>query len=58
MNQNIYTSAAYTAYEDGTDTVCSETLAHKIQALGSHPEERIQHSEYNGRIDDCLTIFA
>jgi hypothetical protein len=23
---------------------CSETLAHKIQMLGSHPKERIQHS--------------
>jgi hypothetical protein len=28
---------AYTTYEDGTE--CSETLAHKIQTPGDHPEE-------------------
>jgi hypothetical protein len=26
-------------------TECSETSAHKIQALGNHPKERIQHLE-------------
>jgi hypothetical protein len=26
-------------------TECSETSAHKIQALGNHPKERIQPSE-------------
>jgi hypothetical protein len=31
-------------YEDGT--VRSETSAHKIQAPGNHPKERIQHSEH------------
>jgi len=25
-------------------TECSETLAHKIQTLGNHPKESIQHS--------------
>jgi hypothetical protein len=30
-----------TTYEDGTE--CSETSAHKIQAPGNHPKERIQH---------------
>jgi hypothetical protein len=33
---------AYTAYEDGTDRQCSETLAYKIQTPGNHPKERIQ----------------
>jgi len=28
-------------------TECSETSAHKIQTQGNHPEERIQHSEYD-----------
>jgi len=28
-------------------TVCSETLAYKIQTLGNYPEESIQHSEHN-----------
>jgi len=26
-------------------TVCSETVAHKIQSPGKYPEESIQHSE-------------
>ena len=30
-----------TTYEDGIQ--CSETSAHKIQAPGNHPKERIQH---------------
>jgi len=30
------------AYEDRTE--CSKTLTHKIQMLGNHPKERIQHS--------------
>jgi len=32
---------SYKAYEAGTDRV-SETLAHKIQKPGNHPQERIQ----------------
>ena len=31
----------YIAYEDRTE--CSETSAYKIQTLGNHPKERIQH---------------
>jgi len=27
-------------------TVCSETLAYKIQTLGNYPEESIQHAEH------------
>jgi len=27
-------------------TVCSETLAYKIQMPGNYPEESIQHSEH------------
>jgi len=34
----------HTTYEDGME--CSETSAHKIQALGNHPKERIQHSQH------------
>jgi hypothetical protein len=37
--------SAYTAYEDGTE--CSEMSAHKIQMLGNHTKERIQHSEHS-----------
>jgi hypothetical protein len=29
---------------------CSETSAHKIQTPGSHPKERIQHSERRGSL--------
>jgi hypothetical protein len=36
----------YRLYEDGTDIVCSEMSARKIQTPGNHPKERIQHSEH------------
>jgi len=35
---------AHTTYEDGTEH--SKTLAHKIQMLGNHSKERIQHSQH------------
>jgi hypothetical protein len=31
-------------------TVCSETLAHKIQMPGNDAKERIQHSEHGKRL--------
>jgi hypothetical protein len=34
-------------------TVGSETLAHKMQKLGNHPEESIQHSEHS----ESLNVF-
>jgi hypothetical protein len=37
---------AYTSYEDGADSVPSETSARKIQTPGNHPKERIQLSEH------------
>jgi hypothetical protein len=42
-NLNLVIRPASTAYEDGTE--CSETSAYKIQMLGNHPKERIQHHE-------------
>ena len=39
---------AYSSYEDGT--VCSETLAYKIQTPGNHPNERIQHIKILAKI--------
>jgi hypothetical protein len=45
---------AYTAYEDGTE--CSETSANKIQKLGNHPQERIQHSEHTKSLKSRNTI--
>jgi hypothetical protein len=39
-------------------TECSETVAHKIQALGNHPKERIQHSEYGKSVESRIIILA
>jgi hypothetical protein len=39
---------------------CSVMLAHKIQTLGNHPKERIQHSEYGKSLKcrrDLLSKF-
>jgi hypothetical protein len=36
---------------------CSEMLAHKIQTLGNHPKERIQHSVYSESLKSRTTGF-
>jgi hypothetical protein len=38
-------------------TRCSETSAHKIQALGIRPKERIQHSKYGESLKSRMNIF-
>jgi hypothetical protein len=42
MHQSNLVILHLTAYENGT--VCSETLAYKIQAAENYPEENIQHT--------------
>jgi hypothetical protein len=42
--QHFGTLCLFHLHEDGT--VCSKTLAHKIQQPGNYPEESIQHSEH------------
>jgi hypothetical protein len=37
---------------------CSETSAHKIQTPGSHPKERIQHSEQTVYLPDMDCILC
>jgi hypothetical protein len=44
----VFKDSVSTAYADGT--VCSETLAHKIQMQGNQKKKRIQHSEYGQSI--------
>jgi hypothetical protein len=40
-------------------TECSEMLAHKIQAPGNHPKERIQHSEHGKSLNSRnINLFA
>ena len=46
----ILCSDVSATYEDGTDTVCFETSAHKIQKPGNHPKEGIHHSEQGERL--------
>jgi len=40
-------------------TVCSKTLAYKIQTLGNYPEESIQHSEHGQSLKsrNALLLF-
>jgi predicted SnoaL-like aldol condensation-catalyzing enzyme len=38
-------------------TECSETLAHKIQMPGNHPDERIQHSEQGKSLKSSIVVF-
>jgi len=37
-------------------TVCSETLAHKIQMPGNYPEESIQHSKQGESLRSFLDV--
>jgi len=39
-------------------TECCERLAYKIQTLGNHPKERIQHSEHGKSLKSRIsTVF-
>jgi len=38
-------------------TVCSKTLAYKIQMLGNYPEENIQHSEHSKSFEIKITCY-
>jgi len=38
-------------------TECFETSAYKIQVLGNHPKERIQHSEQGESLKSRLTVL-
>jgi hypothetical protein len=36
---------------------CSETLAHKIQTPGNHPEENIQHTEHGESLKSKIDMI-
>jgi hypothetical protein len=45
-------------YEVETNTVCSKTLAFKLQTPVNHPVESVRHSEHGGSLKSRIMILA
>jgi len=55
-NLDLVIPPVHWTYEDGTDRVF-QTMAHKIQSPGNHPNERIQHSQYGKSLKSGITML-